>query len=162
VGTALVSGAGQISFQFDFQEWCKNSSGQLILGINVFQVFAIMNRQVIKYTRMLNMEYWNVGDRAFAYWDADDYFYPAAIVEIEGDDIYIRFDSGEEEWTNADYLEAFVVEVDDEVECMSAQDDQYYDVLVLDVKGEEVQVEFEDGTTEWNSLSRVRFFVDET
>ncbi len=108
------------------------------------------------------MEYWNVGDRAFAYWDADDYFYPAAIVEIEGDDIYIRFDSGEEEWTNADYLEAFVVEVDDEVECMSAQDDQYYDVLVLDVKGEEVQVEFEDGTTEWNSLSRVRFFVDET
>jgi hypothetical protein len=107
------------------------------------------------------MEYWTEGNRAFAFWDEDEYFYPATIITIEGDDIFIRFDTGEEEWTDADYLEEFQVEVDDEVECKSAQDNLYYDVIVLSVDGERVEVEYEDETTEWTTLSRLRFFVDE-
>ena len=107
------------------------------------------------------MDYWTEGNRAFAFWDEDEYFYPATIVTIEGDDIFIRFDTGEEEWTNADYLEEFIVEVDDEVECKSTQDNLYYDVTVLDVDGDRVEVEYEDETSEWSTLSRLRFFVDE-
>ena len=107
------------------------------------------------------MDYWTEGNRAFAYWDEDEYFYPATIVTIDGDDIFVRFDTGEEEWTNAEYLEEFIVEVDDEVECKSTQDNLYYDVTVLDVDGDRVEVEYEDGTSEWSTLSRLRFFVDE-
>lgn len=107
------------------------------------------------------MEYWNEGNRTFAFWDEDEYFYPATIVTIEGDDIFIRFDTGEEEWTDADYLEAFLVEIDDQVECKSAKDNLYYDVIVLDVDGERVEVEYEDETTEWTTLNRLRFFMDE-
>ena len=107
------------------------------------------------------MGYWNEGDRAFAYWDEDEYFYPATIITIEGEDIFIRFDTGEEEWTDADYLEEFLVEVDDQVECKSAKDNLYYDVVVLDMDGERVEVEYEDETTEWSTLSRLRFLVDE-
>lgn len=109
----------------------------------------------------ITMEYWTEGNRVFTFWDEDEYFYPATIVTINGDDIFVRFDTGEEEWTNADYLEEFIVEVDDEVECKSAQDNLYYDVLVLEVDGDRVEVEYEDETTEWSSLSRLRFFVDE-
>jgi hypothetical protein len=107
------------------------------------------------------MDYWTEGNRAFAFWDEDEYFYPATIVTIEDEDIFIRFDTGEEEWTDADYLEEFMVEVDDEVECKSVQDGLYYDVLVLSVDGERVEVEYEDETTEWTTLSRLRFLVDE-
>lgn len=107
------------------------------------------------------MEYWNEGDRTFAYWDEDEYFYPATIVKIEGDDIFIRFDTGEEEWTNSDFLEAFEVEVDEQVECKSAKDDQYYDVIVLNVDGDRVEVGYDDDTTEWSTLSRLRFYMDE-
>jgi len=107
------------------------------------------------------MEYWNEGDRTFAFWDEDEYFYPATIIKIEGDDIFIRFDTGEEEWTDSDYLEEFLVEVDDQVECKSIQDEMYYDVVVLDVDGDRVEVEYEDETTEWSTLSRLRFLVDE-
>lgn len=107
------------------------------------------------------MEYWNEGDRAFAYWDEDEYFYPATIITIDGEDIYIRFDTGEEEWTNVNYLEEFAVEVDEEVECKSAQDDLYYDVIILDVDGERVEVEYADETTEWTMLNRIRFYIDE-
>jgi len=108
------------------------------------------------------MDYWTEGNRAFAFWDEDEYFYPATVVTIEEDDIFVRFDTGEEEWTNADYLEEFLVDVDDEVECRSAQDDLYYNVLVLSVDGERVEVEYEDESTEWTTLSRLRFFVDES
>ena len=107
------------------------------------------------------MEYWNEGDRTFAFWDEDEYFYPATIIKIEGDDIFIRFDTGEEEWTDSDYLEEFMVEVDDQVECKSIQDEMYYDVVILDVDGDRVEVEYEDETTEWSTLSRLRFLVDE-
>ena len=107
------------------------------------------------------MEYWIEGNRAFAFWDEYEYFYPATIITIEGEDIFIRFDTGEEEWTDADYLEEFLVEVDDQVECKSAKDNLYYDVVVLDVDGERVEVEYEDETTEWSTLSRLRFLVDE-
>jgi hypothetical protein len=107
------------------------------------------------------MEYWTEGNRAFAFWDDDEYFYPATIITIDDDDIFVRFDTGEEEWTNVDYLEEFIVEVDDEIECKSAQDNLFYDVVVLDVDGDRVEVEYEDETTEWSTLSRLRFFVDE-
>ncbi len=107
------------------------------------------------------MEYWNEGDRAYAFWDEDEYFYPATIVSIDGEDIYVRFDTGEEEWTNADYLEPYEAEVDEEVECQSKEDDMYYDVTIIDVDGERVEVEFEDGATEWTTLARLRFFIEE-
>ena len=107
------------------------------------------------------MDYWTEGNRAFAFWDEDEYFYPATIVSIDGEDIFVRFDTGEEEWTTADYLEEFLVEVDDEIECKSAKDNLYYDVIVLSLDGERVEVEYEDETTEWSTLSRLRFFVDE-
>lgn len=106
-------------------------------------------------------EYWTVGNRVFAFWDEDEYFYPATITEIDGEDIGIRYDTGEEEWTTADYIEEFNVDVDEEVECKSAEDGQYYDVVVLEVDGEKIEVEFEDGTTEWSTFSKVRFFVEE-
>ena len=107
------------------------------------------------------MEYWNEGDRAFAFFDEDEYFYPATIVKIDGDDIYIRFDTGEEEWTSSDYLEEFKVAEDEEVECKSARDDLYYDVVVLDVDGDRVEVEYSNETTEWTTLNRLRFYIDE-
>ena len=108
------------------------------------------------------MEYWSEGDRVYAYWDEDEYFYPATVVTIEGDDIYIRFDTGEEEWTSADYLEEFAAEEGELVECKSTKDDLYYDATVIEVDGDRVQLEFEDETTEWSTLSRLRFFMDES
>lgn len=106
------------------------------------------------------MEYWSEGDRVYAYWDEDDYFYPATILNIAEEDIFIRFDTGEEEWTQADYLEEYAVAVNEEVECKSSKDDLYYDVTVLAVNGDQVQVGYDDGSAEWTTLNRIRFFIE--
>lgn len=107
------------------------------------------------------MEYWNEGDRVYAYRDEDDYFYPATILEITEEDILIRFDTGEEEWTQDEYLEEYAVAEDEEVECKAAKDDQYYDVTVRNTDGDRVEVEFSDGSTEWTTLNRIRFYIEE-
>jgi hypothetical protein len=106
------------------------------------------------------MEYWKEGQRAFAYWDEDEYFYPATIVSIEDEDIYIRFDTGEEEWTTAEYLEEYAAETGEEVECKFSQNDLYYNAVVLEADGERIQVKYEDGVTEWSALNRIRFYID--
>ena len=107
------------------------------------------------------MEYWNEGDRVFAYWDEDDYFYPATILNIADEDIFIRFDTGEEEWTQEEFLEKYAVSADEEVECKASKDDQFYDVTVRNVDGDRVEVEFSDGSTEWTTLSRIRFYIED-
>lgn len=107
------------------------------------------------------MDYWSEGDRVFAYWDEDDYFYPATILSIVDEDIFIHFDTGEEEWTQEEFLEEFAVSADEEVECRASKDDQYYDVTVLDADGDRVEVEFENGSTEWTTLNRIRFYIEE-
>jgi hypothetical protein len=107
------------------------------------------------------MEYWKVGDRAFAYWEADEYYYPATITDIEEDEIHIRYDSGEEEVTNADYLEDLTVEVGEEVECASAEDGEYYSAWIAEVTGEQVRVTYEDDTEETTTMSNIRNWYEE-
>lgn len=107
------------------------------------------------------MEYWNVGDRAFAYWEADEYYYPATITEIEDEDIYIRYDTGEEAWTNSDYLQEMIVETGDLVESKWSEDGEYYAAEVLSVSGDQVQVQYEDGNEEWTTLNNLRAWYEE-
>jgi len=107
------------------------------------------------------MDYWIVGNRAFAYWEADQYYYPATITQVEGDDIYIRYDTGEEEWTNSDYLAEMKVAVGDEVESKWSQDGEYYTAQVTAINGEQVHVVYEDGNEEWTSINNLRTWYDE-
>ena len=76
---------------------------------------------------------------------ADQYYYPATLTQVEGDDIYIRYDTGEEEWTNSDYLAEMKVAVGDEVESKWSQDGEYYTAQVTAINGEQVHVVYEAG-----------------
>ena len=105
---------------------------------------------------------YSVNDRVFAYSEDDEYYYPATITQIDGDDIYVRYDDGEEEWTNSDYLSDLAVEVGEEVEAMWSEDEEYYPAEVLAVRGEQVQIAWdEDGSEEWTTMSSLRSWDDE-
>lgn len=103
------------------------------------------------------MESWRVGDRAWAYWDADGYWYPAAIVAITDEgEIEIKYDDGDEEVTDAEFLDDLVVNVGDFVDCKSADDDEFYEGEILDVQGDRIQVGYEDDSSEWTTIERLR------
>ena len=109
------------------------------------------------------MAYWNVGDWAFAYFSEDGYWYPAEIIELDGKQIKVRYDDDDsEEWLEADSLAEYATEKGEEgAEAWFEEDEGYYAVTVLDANGEDVQVEYEDGTIEWTDLSYLRFAGDE-
>lgn len=105
---------------------------------------------------------YSINNRVFAYSEDDEYYYPATITQIENDDIYIRYDDGDEEWTNSDYLADLKVEVGDEVESMWSEDEEYYTAEVMEVKGEQVRIVWEDDESEeWTTMSSLRTWDDE-
>lgn len=98
-------------------------------------------------------EGWKTGDWVFAYWDTDDYWYPAEITGIDGDDITVRFDDGTTITTDTDYLDELTVDEGDELWAWSEEDEDYYWATVKSVNGEKVQVEYDDdGSKEWVSV----------
>jgi hypothetical protein len=107
------------------------------------------------------MTTWKVNDRAFAYWEEDGYWYSATITKINDDEITVRFDcDGAEEVVWDDFLDELAISVDDNVECLSAEDEEYYDAVIKQVKGNQILVEFEDDTTEWVDFSKLRLGSD--
>jgi Tumour suppressor p53-binding protein-1 Tudor/Agenet domain len=102
------------------------------------------------------MHSWKVGDRVFAYWDADGYWYPATITKIAADDIAVRYDDGEEEMTTADFLEVLEVGVGDEVESWWASDEEYIEAVVVEVKADSIQVQYDDNSAEWVTIGNLR------
>lgn len=103
------------------------------------------------------MTAWHVNDRVFAYYEGDEYYYPATIKEVSGDDMLIVYDEASEEWTTADYLEPFGLRLGDDIECYYADDD-YYVATILNIRGEELEVEYEDGTREWSTFTQTRYW----
>lgn len=96
------------------------------------------------------------GERVFAYWEDDEYYYPAVITQSSGANLQVRFDDGNTADLTSDETMDWQVEVDDAVECQAAADGQYYDAVVKAVSGERVQVEYEDGSQEWSDLAHLR------
>lgn len=105
------------------------------------------------------MSDWSVGDWAFAYSSEDGYWYPAEIIELDGNQYNVRYEADEsEEWLDAESLADYSTEAGEEgAEAYWEDDEGYYAVTILDVKEEQVQVEYEDETVEWTDLSYLRF-----
>lgn len=104
-------------------------------------------------------DFWEVGDWVFAYSNEDEYWYPAEIIDIENEKMKVRFDIDDtEEWLEEDLLAEFAADPSEVgVECWWKKDDEYYAVEILEVKGEDVLVEFEDGEQAWVDLSHLRY-----
>ncbi len=102
---------------------------------------------------------WSDGDWVFAYYDEDEYWYPAEIVRIEGNDVKVRYDYDDsKEVVTIDYLDEYSTFVGEKgAESYSDEDEAYYPVVIKEVNEENILVEYEDGSAEWTDLSYLRF-----
>lgn len=109
--------------------------------------------------RKANAAGWEVGHYAFAYWEADEYWYPAVIKAVDGDEITVEYDDGTTETTDTASVIDVTVSVGDEVECWSDDDEDYYEAVVSAVNGDDIQVTYdEDGSKETVDLSYLRWW----
>ncbi len=102
---------------------------------------------------------WSVGDWAFVYFSEDGYWYPAEIIEIDGESFLMRYEYDEaEEWVEEDCLDDYSTYVGEEgAECYWDEDEAYFPVSILDTRDEEALVQFEDEQQAWVDLTYLRF-----
>jgi hypothetical protein len=99
---------------------------------------------------------WKVGDRILANWTHDAYWYPATIQSMDGERIYVNFDDGDKEWTTGEFLMDIDIEVGGRVYCRWKGDPYYFPGRIARKEGEKIYVQYDDGDTEWTTISFVR------
>lgn len=100
---------------------------------------------------------WKAGDRALVHWSRDEFWYPATIVQKDGDRYYVRFDDGDKEWTDASRIREDDVREGERVSVSRAGPQEgYVPATVVKRDGRNITVRFENGARMTTTISRVR------
>lgn len=98
------------------------------------------------------MSGWNIEDRAFAL-DSDNYWYPATVQDIDGDNIFVTYDNGNEAWVRSDSLRELFVDKGTRIEYRLNDEDEYYGGYVTNKRYDRVQI---DESQDWPSINSIR------
>ncbi len=100
---------------------------------------------------------WEVGDRCFADWSYDNYWYPGTIIETDGAQYHIQFDDGDREWLSSSSLMEDNLRVGTSVQVNWLMSGGYYTGTISERIGDVVFIEYDDGDEEWTTISAVKF-----
>ena len=103
---------------------------------------------------------WKVGDRVLAPWEPM-FCYVGTIQEINKNRVMIQFDDGDAGWVAVDQLRPLAVARGQKVSSRRNMGPLFHPGEILQVRGDEVLVGFEDGTDEWTRIAALRFFREE-
>jgi len=95
------------------------------------------------------------GDRVWAH-DIDDFWYPAKITILDGDQVRVQFLDGPERMLTPERIKEFGVKVGDLVQCRYRGGPQYFPGKIDRVQGDEVEVLYDDGDRERTLVALVR------
>jgi hypothetical protein len=103
---------------------------------------------------------WREGNDVLAPWEPF-FLYPGVIAEIKiddahGDQALINFDDGGEGWVFLYSLCPLEFKIGQKVQVRHPHGNRYTEVEVVEVEGEEVQICYADGGTEWTTTTCIR------
>jgi hypothetical protein len=96
------------------------------------------------------------GQRVFARWEGDSFFYPGTIVEEVDGDHLVAFDDGERARLRTDEIALLNLEVGTRVSARYDGGAEYYPGRVRHRDGESVHIDFDDGADEATTISMIR------
>ena len=98
---------------------------------------------------------WKTGDRVLSRWEDEENWYPAIIRSIEDERVHVVFDVGHERWTTKDNLRLLLIPLGIQVRCKRKSDSDWYLGHVIEVDGDNVYVEYDDGYKEWTTTEMI-------
>lgn len=105
---------------------------------------------------------WRAGDRVLGPWEPG-WYYPATIRCVDDDTIFLRFDDGDKALVPADLLLPLRLEIGQRVFARWDKGPRlYYPARITAVRGEELQLAYDDGRTEHTTVSFIRVDVGGT
>jgi hypothetical protein len=87
--------------------------------------------------------------------------YVGTIQEINKNRVMIQFDDGDAGWVAVDQIRPLSVTRGQKVSSRRNMGALFYPGEIVQVRGDEVLVGFEDGTDEWTRIAAIRFFREE-
>ena len=98
----------------------------------------------------------DVGERVFAQWSGDSFFYPGIIIGIEDTGVSVRFDDGIQESVANSQVAPVDVGVGSRVSARYGGLDAYYPGEIDGRQGETVHIKYDDGDEELTTISMIR------
>ena len=102
---------------------------------------------------------WKSGDRVFVNNPADRYWYPATVLEPDGNGYVVRQDFGVEYVINAALIADHVLAPGSTVQLNWKNQGRWYDVALIAVQDETARIRFRDGTIEEALISLIRMDI---
>ena len=99
---------------------------------------------------------WYVGDRVMVNWTADDDWYPATVVAVEGARYTVVYDDYDRETVTADRIRVEDLAVGARIFCNWLGGGVYYPGAIADRVGDAIVVHYDDGDVEATTLACVR------
>lgn len=96
------------------------------------------------------------GDRVLAKWPADGLWYPARVQSVDADGLKIAFDDGDLLTLSERDLRAIDWRVGTRVSCNWQNKGRYFGAKIAAIKGEAIEIAYDDGDREQATISRCR------
>jgi hypothetical protein len=103
---------------------------------------------------------WAVGDHVLACWH-DLFWYPGAVLAVEGDSYHVCFDDGNQALVTADRLRPLEIDAGARVQGRWKGGPEFYPGEITSRQGEVIHVQYDDGDEETTLLRLVRLERDE-
>jgi hypothetical protein len=98
---------------------------------------------------------WKTGDRVLAHRLPGEYWYPGIIRHIQADRFFVIYDDGEDGFVSATQVMPLELDLGALVFARTIASDDLQSALVIDKKGEELQLQFKDGALSWMPTAQV-------
>lgn len=97
------------------------------------------------------------GTYVFAYWEADGFWYPAEVEEVDGEQVHVHFlDDDARKWLPIGQVGRYEVDVGDAVEANWQNGGKYYPGTIADRDGDRYYVQYDDGDEERVDVRQLR------
>ncbi|GIW80890.1 MAG: hypothetical protein KatS3mg105_2697 [Gemmatales bacterium] len=108
--------------------------------------------------RVIRGQRWQRGDRVFAPWEPE-FLYPGTVQSANDEFVVVAFDDGDQIELPMGSAVALELSAGDLVFSRYQGGAEYLPAVIRERNGDELLVEYEDGETEWTTLSLIRLFV---
>jgi hypothetical protein len=102
---------------------------------------------------------WQPGARVLAPWEPA-FRYVGHIVDLNDDLALVEYEDGGSGWVNVRELRPFELRVDQAVMCRRERGPFYFAGKIVELRGNEVRVRYNDGDREWAGVAFLRFSCD--
>lgn len=102
--------------------------------------------------------FWEEGDRILAS-GRDEYWFPAQVLAIDGERTFVALLDGRHGWLRPEEIRTLRLALGMKVGCRKEAGDDYLPATVQAIRGNVIEVQYEDGTLEPTLLSLLRFDV---